>query len=199
MLAAYVHINRNDPIRPTLIKQSYTVHINTGERQQKWHLSGYSELHLCNLTHLILVAYFSTDVPHCLRSVDDIPELAMLSVPAGRYINTLSATGEEHSLTCDPVKSEFTGPEYAPNHHLHSVKSVILPSSWRLYFDITPDQPIDKAKEETAFTSRLISLSSNTPTSKLTLVSLSYLEKHSPPWRHPIDKKMLTMLASGHL
>lgn len=198
-----------DPMRSVLIKQTYTVYVNTRRGQRKWHLSGYSEL--CtfisgNMTHFP-VAYFTEDTVHRLRSIDDIPELASLSVPAGRYISARSAKGRaEHSFASDSEGSGFTRLEYVPYAPPQSIKPDSVPQALpaqRPYLDIPRDWPMDsEAKDEgNSSPSRSTSpTSSNTPTSdergKQILVPLSYLEERPPPRRHPTDEKVLMLLTS---
>jgi hypothetical protein len=197
-------------MRSVLIKQTYTVYVNTGRGQRKWHLSGYHELcpvHSGNLIPVLPVAYFTEETVHRLRSIDDIPELASLSVPAGRYISARSAKGRaEHSFASDPEGSGFPRLEYVPYAPPQSVKPDSAPQALacrRPHIDIPRDWPMNAAKHErNTSTSRSTSpTSSNTPTTtdergKQILVPLSYLEEHPPPRRHPTDEKALMMLTS---
>lgn len=179
-----------DPMRCVLIKQTYTVFVNTRRGQRKWHL----------------IAYFTEETVHRLRSIDDIPELASLSVPGGRYISARSAKGRaEHSFASDPEGSGFTRLEYVPYAPPQSVKPDSPPQtagSRGPYIDILKDWHTDSARDErNASTSRSTSpASSNTPTTdergKQVLVPLSYLEEHPAPRRHPTDEKVLMMLTS---
>jgi hypothetical protein len=197
-------------MRSVLIKQTYTVYVNTRRGQRKWHLSGYPELcplYPGNLTSDILpVAYFTEETVHRLRSIDDIPELASLSVPAGRYISARSAKGRaEHSFPSDPEGSGFTRLEYVPYAPPQSVKPDSAPQSLdgqHPYLKIPQAWPRDPANDERgASTPRSTSpTSSNTPTpderGKQILVPLSYLEEHPPTRRHPTDEKALMMLTT---
>lgn len=179
-----------DPMRSVLIKQTYTVYVNTRRGQRKWHL----------------IAYFTEDTVHRLRSIDDFPELASLSVPAGRYISARSAKGRaEHSFASDPEGSGFTRLEYVPYAPPQGVKPDSAPQALtgqRPYLDVPQDWPMNSAKDERkASISRSVSpASSNTPTTdergRQILVPLSYLEEHPPPRRHPTDEKVLMMLTS---
>jgi hypothetical protein len=200
---------RYDPMRSVLIKQTYTVYVNTRRGQRKWHLSGYPQLcpvYPGNLISVILpVAYFTEESVHRLRSIDDIPELASLSVPAGRYISARSAKGRaEHGFPSDPENSGFARLEYVPYAPPQSVEqdSAPQPPSQHPYLKVSPAWPMDLARNERNHSiSRSASpTSSNTPTTdergKQILVPLSYLEEHPPMRRNPTDEKVLMMLTS---
>jgi hypothetical protein len=198
---------RYDPMRCVLIKQTYTVFVNTRRGQRKWHLSGCSELLTLAFRQPDVsrpVAYFTEDTVHRLRSIDDIPELASLSVPGGRYISARSAKGRaEHSLASDPEGSGFTRLEYVPYAPPQSVKPDSPPQTLGSRGPyILRHWHTDSARDErNASTSRSTSsASSNTPTTdergKQVLVPLSYLEEHPAPRRHPTDEKVLMMLTS---
>ncbi|KAJ7782365.1 Gti1/Pac2 family-domain-containing protein [Mycena maculata] len=64
-------------LRENLIKQTYSVFVETTHGRRKWHL----------------IAYFTQDSVDYLRSVDDIPYLACLRVPPGIYTSARSAKG----------------------------------------------------------------------------------------------------------
>ncbi|EGO00318.1 hypothetical protein SERLA73DRAFT_180841 [Serpula lacrymans var. lacrymans S7.3] len=55
--------------RSSLVKQTYSVFVETPRGRRKWHL----------------IAYFTHDTVEYLPSVDNVPELARLSVPTGMY------------------------------------------------------------------------------------------------------------------
>ncbi|KAF9063408.1 hypothetical protein BDP27DRAFT_1232176, partial [Rhodocollybia butyracea] len=62
--------------RPLLIKQTYSVFVETPSGQRKWHL----------------IAYFDEEsLPH-LHTVDEFPRLASLPVPHGKYKSARSPT-----------------------------------------------------------------------------------------------------------
>ncbi|KAF8160700.1 Gti1/Pac2 family-domain-containing protein [Crassisporium funariophilum] len=60
---------RRGPYRPSLIKQTYSVFVETFRGRRKWHL----------------IAYFTQETLHQLHTIDDIPALASLNVPLGTY------------------------------------------------------------------------------------------------------------------
>jgi len=67
----------NDMSRNSLIKQTYTVFVETPKGQRKWHLIG----------------YFTEESIERLKCIDDIPQLATLQVPHGKYKSARSAKG----------------------------------------------------------------------------------------------------------
>ncbi|KAF9218789.1 hypothetical protein BS17DRAFT_719613 [Gyrodon lividus] len=61
--------HRHEPVRSCLVKQTYSVYVDTSRGRRKWHL----------------IAYFTGETVDRLRTVSDIPELARLNVPPGKY------------------------------------------------------------------------------------------------------------------
>jgi len=64
-------------MRENLIKQTYSVFVETTNGRRKWHL----------------IAYFTQDTVDYLRTVDDLPYLACIKVPPGLYKSARSAKG----------------------------------------------------------------------------------------------------------
>ncbi|KAI6165950.1 Gti1/Pac2 family-domain-containing protein [Pisolithus thermaeus] len=60
---------RHQSNRSSLVKQTYSVFVETPRGRRKWHL----------------IAYFTSDSVDYLRTVSDIPELVSLEVPPGKY------------------------------------------------------------------------------------------------------------------
>ncbi|KAH7924213.1 hypothetical protein BV22DRAFT_1165803 [Leucogyrophana mollusca] len=60
---------RSDQVRVSLVKQTYSVFVETSRGRRKWHL----------------IAYFTHDTLDQLRTVSDLPELSRISVPPGKY------------------------------------------------------------------------------------------------------------------
>ncbi|KAF8197897.1 Gti1/Pac2 family-domain-containing protein [Pholiota molesta] len=93
------HSPSYDPLRSVLIKQTYTVYVDTAHGRRKWHL----------------IAYFTEDTASRLRTVDDIPELASLVVPYGLYKSARSAKGRPDSIfNPESEGSGFSRLEYVP-------------------------------------------------------------------------------------
>jgi len=72
-------------MRENLIKQTYSVFVETPHGRRKWHL----------------IAYFTQDTVDYLRTVEDIPCLAGLHVPVGMYKSARSAKGPGRTRTTD--------------------------------------------------------------------------------------------------
>ncbi|KIY44587.1 hypothetical protein FISHEDRAFT_67466 [Fistulina hepatica ATCC 64428] len=79
---------------PSLIKQTYSVFVDTSRGRRKWHL----------------IAYFTHDSVERLRTVDDIPDLARLTIPVGWYKSARSAKGRarETSNADRPASSRYS-------------------------------------------------------------------------------------------
>ncbi|KAJ7267654.1 Gti1/Pac2 family-domain-containing protein [Mycena haematopus] len=76
-----IHVLR----RENLIKQTYSVFVETPSGKRKWHL----------------IAYFTQDTVDYLRTVDDLPCLAGLQVPPGMYKSARSAKGPGRTRPTD--------------------------------------------------------------------------------------------------
>lgn len=66
--------------RGCLIKQTYSVFVDTSRGRRKWHL----------------IAYFTQDSLDYLETIDDRPQLSGLSVPVGKYRSARSAKTSRH-------------------------------------------------------------------------------------------------------
>ncbi|KAF4621114.1 hypothetical protein D9613_000517 [Agrocybe pediades] len=172
-----------DPSRSVLIKQTYTVYVDTPRGRRKWHL----------------IAYFTEDTVIRLRSVDDIPQLATLAVPHGKYQSARTSKGRpEHIFNnADSENSSentsFSRFEYAPYTPTEAFPSPISPSRCARA-DPKYDEPVRQHS-----ISRISSTSRLTPSEehgREVLVPLSYLQDHPPPRRHPTDEKILMLLNS---
>ncbi|ESK90894.1 hypothetical protein Moror_16480 [Moniliophthora roreri MCA 2997] len=71
--------------RENLIKQTYSVFVETPRGRRKWHL----------------IAYFTQDSLEYLRTIDDIPALSNLHVPPGKYIT--ARTGKPRRSTAETL------------------------------------------------------------------------------------------------
>lgn len=60
---------RQQSARSSLVKQTYSVFVETPRGRRKWHL----------------IAYFTAETVDYLRTISDTPELASLEVPPGKY------------------------------------------------------------------------------------------------------------------
>jgi hypothetical protein len=128
-----------------------------------------------------LVAYFTQDSLDYLRSIDDIPRLASLPVPPGKYKSARSAKGRPRDqqailesidlYPAYPPKSQYASymhhSHFGPLDHPHS-------PTWTDYHN-------DNSPK-----SRLMS-----PVTPEVLAPLAYLQNIPPLRRHPLDEKAL--------
>ncbi|KAL0576337.1 hypothetical protein V5O48_005635 [Marasmius crinis-equi] len=180
---------RRDSSRSILIKQTYTVYVETPRGQRKWHL----------------IAYFTEESLEHLQCVDDLPHLASLPVPHGRYKSARSAKGRpEHIYGADDHQNSHV--EYIP----YTPKGLSSPP---------PISPLKESSYSPKWQGRdqvhaAYPLGHSSPASPLSpmhsperprrnhpgaenLAPLVYLQAVSPPRRYPEDEKTLKLLASG--
>lgn len=175
-----------DPAHHILIKQTYTVFVDTTRGQRKWHL----------------IAYFTEDSIKRLRSVDDIPHLRNLLVPHGKYKSARSAKGRP-----DHIFNPESEPrnEYVP---YESSQSPVLPpsaSSPQHHPLSWPDSP--SQQEYSPSSPRHIHYprqirrgpgsSGSSDDNTECLAPLEYLQNIQPPRRHPMDEKALMCFSSS--
>lgn len=88
--------------REKLIKQTYSVFIDLGERRRKWHMSESAGLRLpmavAEPSLWIVVAYFTQETANTLYTVQDFPHLASLQVPPGSFRSARSAKGRPRAV-----------------------------------------------------------------------------------------------------
>ena len=152
-----------------------------------------------------LVAYFTEESLDRLRTIDDIPQLAYLEVPAGRYKSARSAKGRpEHFFQGDVDPHTFGQLEYvsyaptprdSPPQPSHSVEVTPKRSyTWvdtssslsERQFRLPPQRPRQQFSPSTSSDSG----------SESSLAPLEYLKNIPPPRRHPIDEKTLMLFTS---
>ncbi|KAF5374589.1 hypothetical protein D9757_010171 [Collybiopsis confluens] len=182
--------------RTILIKQTYTVFVETAKGQRKWHL----------------IAYFNEEsLPH-LRTVDDLPHLASLPVPHGKYKSARSTKGRPDHIFNPDQEADFPRIEYIP----YKPKSPAISDS-----SSQSSSPSDHSPPLTSTTT--LRKWMNTDSSSHQYVSagrtalgrrrnhalerfgsedlapLAYLQAIPPRRRHPEDEKTLMLLASRRL
>ncbi|KAG6831773.1 hypothetical protein H0H92_007925 [Tricholoma furcatifolium] len=169
------------PSRSILVKQTYTVHVDTPNGQRKWHL----------------IAYFTEESIEHLRSIDDFPQLANLAVPSGKYKSARSAKGRpDHIFNNDPNAPEFTRLEYIPYTPRRASISSVIPGADSPYnrSTIAVESPTSR------YRNRSQSRSSEEYFSQPDcLAPLEYLQNMAPPRRHPIDEKALQQFPFSRL
>jgi hypothetical protein len=150
---------RQEPVRSSLVKQTYSVYVDTSRGRRKWHL----------------IAYFTADTADDLRTVSEIPELARLEIPPGKYRSA------RHNPARHRVHRDEQG-SHAPSHQQFAP----YPSPTRLFNPVflgtilpSGDGPRGLASLERK---------------GQTLAPLVYLQNLPPPRRHPVDEEILMTL-----
>ncbi|KAG5734284.1 cAMP-independent regulatory protein pac2, partial [Termitomyces sp. T112] len=94
-----------DPQRSNLVKQTYSVFVDTERGRRKWHL----------------IAYFTQDTLASLYTVNDFPDLAAIRVPPGMYRS--ARAGNRGVVRIPPVSAPF------PIIRTYHIYNVPYPSS----------------------------------------------------------------------
>jgi len=97
-----------------LVKQTYSVYVNTSDGRRKWHL----------------VAYYTPETRDSLLTVDDIPELAALRyhIPQGAYQPARLARGRGRPEPEGDVQVQHVSPQH-PQPRLHTELPTYAPSA----------------------------------------------------------------------
>ncbi|ESK90884.1 hypothetical protein Moror_16470 [Moniliophthora roreri MCA 2997] len=191
--------NLRDTTRSILIKQTYTVFVDTPRGQRKWHL----------------IAYFTEESLEHLQCVDDLPHLASLPVPDGRYKSARSAKGKpEHMFSSEhgghqrieyipyTPKQKTRGSSPRSEHSLSASPTLEKRSSrWNaqrspsLHGTSLPNSPVrDLDNRQYDHHPRRSSLPFSHRGAE-NLAPLVYLQAITPPRRYPEDEKTLKLLA----
>lgn len=128
-----------------------------------------------------------------MRSIDDIPQLASLSVPHGKFKSARSAKGRpDHIFNPESDSPIFPRLEYVP--HAPRTSPSISPTTSHPE-DNWFDYPVTSKNEPTPVASGIVS-SEETIGVRENLVPLHYLQDNAPPRRHPTDEKVLMLLTT---
>ncbi|KAF5321551.1 hypothetical protein D9619_001471 [Psilocybe cf. subviscida] len=169
-----------DPTRIVLIKQTYTVYVETAHGRRKWHL----------------IAYFTEDTVNRLRTIDDIPQLASLHVPHGSYKSARSAKGRpDHIFASDSDNTGFSRLEYVP--YMPQTSTSPSPSSPVSILPSTHHRKQEPLPTENMPQSSSSSLDEN-QLPRDVLVPLSYLQDQPVVRREPTDQILLKKLDSNY-
>ncbi|KAJ7049676.1 Gti1/Pac2 family-domain-containing protein [Mycena amicta] len=164
-------------LRENLIKQTYSVFVETAHGRRKWHL----------------IAYFTQDSVDYLRTVEEIPQLACIRVPPGMY------TSARRRPNPRPQPQQYQippPPPYAPPPAYVVYAPYPVPARYPappvtapplITASVSPPGfPLTSASPGTATPTR------RTPSSSThDLPPLEFLESMPPPCRHPLDEKAL--------
>jgi hypothetical protein len=146
-------------------------------------------------SHTPLVAYFTQESLDYLRSIDDMPELASLPVPPGKYKSARSAKGRprDQQQSMDRVSPIGTyiahppQPQYAPYTpgRPADIRSSNNSSPWA----------DDVGRRTMYLDGRVQSRLMQSQNVAGILAPLSYLQNMPPLRRHPLDEKALMSFA----
>ncbi|KIO09506.1 hypothetical protein M404DRAFT_270236 [Pisolithus tinctorius Marx 270] len=147
---------RHQSARSSLVKQTYSVFVDTSRGRRKWHLS--------------------IDTVDYLRTVSDIPELASLDVPSGKYRSARHNTSRSSRVVREEQASY-------PLVHMQYVPYL---SPARLSHDTYANNG----------SSKVVPPADNSQTHSSTrngkiLAPLVYLQNLPPPKRHSVDEEAL--------
>ncbi|KAF8835342.1 hypothetical protein BDN67DRAFT_913177 [Paxillus ammoniavirescens] len=155
---------RHELVRPCLVKQTYSVYVDTSRGRRKWHL----------------IAYFTGETVDHLETVSDVPELARLNVPPGKY----------RSARHNPTRHNRAHRDDQTNHVLPHLQYAPYPSPPRLSTAMIqsmaqpPNLPGGDDSRRPTESQRI----------GQTLAPLLYLQNLAPPRRHPVDEEVLMTL-----
>ncbi|KAK7473214.1 hypothetical protein VKT23_001312 [Stygiomarasmius scandens] len=159
------HVYSRGLYRENLIKQTYSVFVDTRRGRRKWHL----------------IAYFTQNSLQYLRTIHDIPGLANLHVPPGKYKSARSAKGRPRDSIYDPFQvNPWTG--VSPHNPYTAYPPVTSP--------LLHSPPPTVLSKHDSSNNGPTSPRSRTSPEKI-LAPLAYLENIPPPRRHPLDEEAL--------
>ncbi|EIW83408.1 hypothetical protein CONPUDRAFT_102182 [Coniophora puteana RWD-64-598 SS2] len=151
-------------VRSCLVKQTYSVFVETNRGRRKWHM----------------IAYFTHDTVDYLRTIDEIPDLARISVPSGLYRSARHNPGQrrDRDLWAEPSR----GPQYRPYSYPAVARQPSPPPTSSMPL-IAPTPGSNSAPP-----------SVGARENGQELAPLVYLENLAPRRRHPVDEEALMAL-----
>lgn len=128
-----VTIEARHSLHNRLVKQTYSVFVETRDGRKKWHLSAFSAPQLPSLeltaAHCMIAAYFVPSTVNHLRTVDDMPQLANLQVPDGMYTSAKIGKGRAR----EPVTADIHGGTIGTPHIVVSRPYINVPQQYTAY------------------------------------------------------------------
>lgn len=147
-----------------------------------------------------LVAYFTEESLDRLLSIDDIPHLASIPVPPGRYKSARSAKGRpDHIFNPEMESSQgYSQLEYV-SYASPSRRSSPMATEATLNRPLTwvDTSSLEKSRRHVPRRRSPGSPVSSDDTPESGLAPLAYLQNIPPPRRHPIDEKTLMLFTSS--
>jgi Gti1/Pac2 family transcription factor len=177
--------------RENLIKQTYSVFVETPRGRRKWHL----------------IAYFTQESLEYLHTIDDIQGLSNLQVPPGKYKSARSAKNGRSSsnslydpLMVNPFADSHYSP-YPPRRQLPTIPTYYNPAAIDPGRHSTPSRADSipryrshsqspRSRHSPQLLERFKPRSSPEKPAEI-LAPLAYLENIPPPRRHPLDEEAL--------
>ena len=175
--------------RNNLNKQTYSVYVETPRGRRKWHLSTFftssfysGRLANNSISSAYVVAYFTQDSLDSLRTIDDLPQLASLTVPPGKYRTARSVR---------PNRAHYQGFDVLPSSTGYLTSK--NPQSRRLSHGPENQAVVDHVRSNYPELRHFTGLGSRPGTlyGADDLAPLAYLQNIPPPRRHPLDEKAL--------
>ncbi|TFY69149.1 hypothetical protein EVG20_g3263 [Dentipellis fragilis] len=171
--------------RERLVKQTYSVFVETSRGRRKWHL----------------IAYFTQETIDNLYTIEDFPDLACLRVPPGLFRRARSVKGRaarDMARVVDHHRSTSPSPRRHSSYAPYPCTPQAVQSVQYLSDISPPPSPMDpppwpghrrrarpssEGPSESRFTTN--------PDGTQNLAPLAFLETNPPPKRHPIDDRVL--------
>lgn len=171
-----------------LVKQTYSVYIDTLRGRRKWHLSEYRSFVQSQRTDIAdIVAYFTQETVDTLRTVDQIPSIAALRIPSGRFRSARAVKGRgggsrqppEHLVTTpSPPRCVQAPSRYAPYHtspRLSPPPKPVQPPLWpAVKYDLASAAPSGNKFKDTE--------------NGVQIPPLGFIENTHVPKRCPVDE-----------
>jgi len=190
--------SKYDPSRELLIKQTYTVFVETDKGPRKWHL----------------IAYFTEESIESLKCIDDLPQLASLHVPHANYRSARSAKGRPEHIFNPEESPTSPHAEYLPyDSESASGSSPVLrspmsprqqlsprPLPWASTSQDSYSQPSPQYYHQSRPVTRHVKRRSDSvdvESPPNLLPPLAYLESVPVVRRHPYDEHVLRLFNSG--
>ncbi|EIM83018.1 uncharacterized protein STEHIDRAFT_64307 [Stereum hirsutum FP-91666 SS1] len=171
--------------REKLIKQTYSVFIDAGERRRKWHMIG----------------YFTQETANTLYSVRDFTHLAHLEVPPGSFRSARSAKGRPRTI--DHMLHTVDSGRHTPSPKRGSPSSSPYAFTHRRSpIPIRPSTGSPSSHNDSRYRSNAVDHNSGLhldpleivapqPMAEVDLAPLAFLENSHIPKRHPVDDRAL--------
>ena len=131
-----------------------------------------------------------------MRSIDDVPQLASLSVPHGKFKSARSAKGRpDYIFNPESDSPVFPRLEYVPHAPRSPSISPITPYTEDTWSPVASENEPMVVAHTPSFSGK-VSSEDNISSAREDLVPLHYLQDNAPLRRHPTDEKILMLLTT---